>query len=61
MTFTRKESEGERGPLQVDELPMNSQLICHQRPRGNVCELKHLSQKKEIPTTSHDLPLLTTT
>jgi len=58
MSLTINEAESERGPLQVDELPMNSQPICHQRRRGNVCEFKHLSQKKG---NSHDLTLLATT
>jgi len=61
MSLTIKEAESKRGSLQVDELPMNSQPKCHQRRRGNACELKHLSQKKEIPTTYHYLPLLYST
>ena len=64
MSLTIISAESERGPLQVDELPMNSQPICYPRRRGNVCELKHLSQKKEFPrltTTYHYLPLLNST
>ena len=60
MTHVKKyESEG--GALQVDELPMNYLPKCHQMRRGIDCEVKHMSQKKENPTTCHYLSLLTTT
>ena len=65
MTLARRKSEAEGGPLQVDELPMNSLPIRHQRRRGNDGEGKHISQeKKESPrltTTYHYLTLLDTT
>ena len=47
MTLDQRKCEGEGGPLQVCEWSIFQLSIVHQKRRGNVCEFKHISEKKE--------------